>query len=560
MSRNIALKKLPKPRQHHPATPPPLALPDLSPSLSALTPTTTAAAQTQLTQLTTLLKTHLKKSPIAITPEDLLHFLKSRLRHHPTLSHLDFHLFRYAATLDSFRHDHSTFEYMVRSLVSTSRLDSLPSLLEFISSNPCPCSDGIFSCPKIEPMFRVSISSFCRAGRFDDALFAFDIMKRLIDGKPNVALYNIVIHGFVKFGKLDRAVEFYGRMVRERVKPDAVTFNILISGYCRNNKFGLALEVFKEMKEKGCVPNVVSFNTLIKGFFQDGKVEQAVGMAREMIELGCEFSCVTTEILIDGLGRKGKATEAADLMVEFLKKGVLPRGFDYLGLVEMLCVDGNVERASELMDEFWAEGYAPILIACTTLIERLCGVGRTERSVELMRKMLNEGLVPDSVTFSCLLQDMCGTGGALEANKLRLLACRKGLDSDGMMYRILISGCMKEGRRKEGEVLVNEMLDRGFIPDIATYNMMMEGLAKSKGSLAADLGRRFSSPLETETIMLLNGEWYSKDQDDSSSYGTQLTLMSLLYVLNQECLLSKAFCNSSQGKQRSIERNDAKIR
>ncbi|KAK6147203.1 hypothetical protein DH2020_018115 [Rehmannia glutinosa] len=395
MSRNIALRKLTKPQHHHPPQPQLLKLPDLSSSVSAVTPATTATtAQTQLTHLTTVFQSYFKNSPIAITPKELLHFLKSRLRHHPTLGHLDFHLFRYAATLDSFRHDHSTFEYMVRSLVSTDRLDSLRSLLEFISSNPCPCSDA---------------------------------------------------------REIRKGIEFYGRMIRDRVKPDAVTFNTLISGYCRNNKFGLALDVFREMKEKGCVPNVISFNTLIKGFFQDGKAEEA-----------------------------GNVMEAADLMLEFLRKGVLPRGFDYFVLIEMLCHVGKVDRAFEMVDELWGKGYTPSLIACTTLIEGLRRVGRIENSVFLMRKMLNEGIIPDTVTFSCLLQDMCGVGRAMEANKLRLLGSKKGLDPDGMMYRILISGYTKEGRRKEGEVLVNEMLDRGFLPDIATYNMLMDGLAKSK--------------------------------------------------------------------------------
>lgn len=308
-------------------------------------------------------------------------------------------------------------------------------------------------------------------------------MKRLIDGKPNVALYNILIHSFVKLGKLDRAVDFYSTMIKNRVNPDAVTFNILISGYCRNNKFGLALEVFKAMKEKGCLPNVVSFNTLIRGFFRDGKTEQAVGMAREMIELGCEFSCVTCEILVDGLGRKGKAIEAADLMIEFLKKGVLPKGFDSLALVEMLCINGNsADRAFELVNELWENGYAPGLISCTTLVEGLRRSGRIEKSVDVMRKMLNEGTLPDTVTFSCVLEDMCSVGGVLEANKLRLMASKKGLHIDGMVYRILISGCIKEGRRKEGEILVDEMLDEGFISDIATYNVFMDALSKSKGS------------------------------------------------------------------------------
>ncbi|GER29059.1 pentatricopeptide repeat-containing protein [Striga asiatica] len=483
MTRNKALKKLSEPWNHHQTPPPALRLPDASPSLSAVNPSTTAAAaRAQLTRLTATFDSYLKQRTAAVTPRDLLHFLRSRLRHNPALGHLDYHLFRYAATLDSFRHDHHTFEYMLRSLASSDRLDSLRSLLEFIASNPCPCSDGIFSCPKIESIFRVSISSFCRSGRLDDALYSFDIMRRLIDGKPDVALYNIVVQGFVKLGKVEKGVEFYEKMIRDRVKPDVVTFNTLISGYCRNSKFDQALEVFGEMKEKGCLPNVVSFNTLIKGFFRDGKAERAVMMAREMIELGCDFSCVTCDILVDGLSRRGKIMVAADLMIEFLRKGVLPKEFDSFVLVEMLCIEGKAKRALELMDELWDKGYKPSSIVCTTLVEGLRGVGMIENSVGLVRRMLEDEIIPDIVTFSCVLRDMCGAGSAREANELRLLACKKGLNSDAMVYRILVLGCVEEGRKDEGEVLVNEMLDRGFLPDIASYNMLMDRLAKSKAS------------------------------------------------------------------------------
>ncbi|XP_073149793.1 uncharacterized protein [Henckelia pumila] len=478
-----ALKRLPIQGQRlaavSPLPPAPLTLPESSLSLSELTPTS-SSTQAQIIQLTTLFKTHLKENPTTLSTNELVHFMKTRLRHHPTLSHLDFYLFRYTATLDSFRHDHSTFEYMARSLVYSHRLDSLLSLLEFIATNPCPCADGIFSCPKIEAIFRVSIGAFCRSGKFENALFAFDTMKRLIDGKPDVALYNIVIHGFLKFGKLDKGVEFYGRMIRDMVNPDVVTFNTLISGYCKSNKFALALDVFQEMKDKGCLPNVVCFNTLIKGFFQDGKTEEAIGMAHEMIDFGCKFSCATCEILIDGLCRQEKIVEASVLMIDFLRKGVLPHGFDYLVLIERLCKAGNAGRAYELVDELWGQGYAPSLFSFTTLIEGLCGVGRTDESVKLVRKMLKENIVPDTVTFNSLLSHLCDSRQTAEANKLRLLASDKGLHQDGMMYRILISGYSKEGRREEGEAVVNEMLDRGFVPNIATYNRFMGGLAKAK--------------------------------------------------------------------------------
>lgn len=65
---------------------------------------------------------------------------------------------------------------------------------------------------------------------------------------------------------------------------------------------------------------------------------------------------------------------------------------------------------------------------------------------------------------------------------MRLLASRKGLVVDEMTYDILVSGCTREGKRKEGEALVDEMLDKEFIPDLATYNRFIDGLSKTRSS------------------------------------------------------------------------------
>ncbi|KAL5573318.1 hypothetical protein UlMin_022915 [Ulmus minor] len=161
---------------------------------------------------------------------------------------------------------------MARTLAITDRFSELQSLLEFLVSSSYPCSDGIFSCSQIEPIFRFAINAYCRARKLDDALVAFDSMRKLIDGKPSVVIYNILINGFVKFARNDQAFELYNRMIRDRVKPDVFTFNILLSSSCRNSQYGLALDLFKEMKEKGASPNVISFNTLIKIYkFQKAK-------------------------------------------------------------------------------------------------------------------------------------------------------------------------------------------------------------------------------------------------------------------------------------------------
>ncbi|KAI3811630.1 hypothetical protein L1987_21356 [Smallanthus sonchifolius] len=117
-----------------PPPPPPDTSLTTSPILSL-----TSSTSTIQSQLTNFINTHLKNN---FTPNHLLLFLKNHLHHHPKFAHLDLHVFLHAATLDSFRHDHSTYELLVRTLAITHRLDSLSSVLDFIVSNPCPCSDG----------------------------------------------------------------------------------------------------------------------------------------------------------------------------------------------------------------------------------------------------------------------------------------------------------------------------------------------------------------------------------------------------------------------------------
>ncbi|CAM8994889.1 unnamed protein product [Rhodiola kirilowii] len=342
--------------------PPPSSLP--FPPQSTL-PTITLSSSSTATYLSNFLHSHLKPS---FTSQDLLFFLKSKLHHHPNFTQFDFHVFNWASNIDSFRHDHLTYQWITRTLAVTHRFNELFSVLDFIFSNPCPCSDGIFSCPRTEDIFRFSLNAFCRVGRLDDALKVFDKMRKMIDGKPNVAVYNMLIHGFVKRMEHERAVELYHRMLKDRVKPDVYTFNILISSYCRNSLFGLAL---REMK-----------------------YDDAVQMAYEMIDLRCELSCATCEILVSGLCKGGKIIEACDLVVEFGGKGVLPNVFDCSDLVEMLCVRGAVLRALEVVDELWRKGYKPSLIASITLLEGLRKSQKLEEALRFTENILRENITP----------------------------------------------------------------------------------------------------------------------------------------------------------------------
>ena len=43
---------------------------------------------------------------------------------------------------------------------------------------------------------------------------------------------------------------------------------------------------------------------------------------------------------------------------------------------------------------------------------------------------------------------------------------------------MLVQGFGRQGKRKEGKAVLDEMLDLGFIPNIASYNRLLGGLHK----------------------------------------------------------------------------------
>ena len=45
-----------------------------------------------------------------------------------------------------------------------------------------------------------------------------------------------------------------------------------------------------------------------------------------------------------------------------------------------------------------------------------------------------------------------------------------------MTYSMLVQGFGRQGRVKEGEAVLDEMLDLGFIPNIVAYNRLLDSL------------------------------------------------------------------------------------
>lgn len=238
------------------------------------------------------------------------------------------------------------------------------------------------------------------------------------------------------------------------------------------------------MQRRSCAPTAVSFNTLMRGFFREGRFKEGTKVAREMLELGVGLSVASMEILIGGLCRGGEAVMAAQVFFEFLWDGVVPEGFDTLELVGALCRAGRMDKAVELVDKVLEKNmvYCLSVPAGVTVLEYLINAGKLDEVYRLMGRMVDQGIVPDTISCNCIFEALCEAGRTTDADRLRVLAKEKGFEADGNTYIMLVQGFGRQGKRKEGKALLDEMLDSGFIPNIASYNRLLGSLHKGKSS------------------------------------------------------------------------------
>jgi pentatricopeptide repeat protein len=418
----------------------------------------------------------------ASSPASLFRLLR-RARHHPQLATLDLHILLAAADASStFRPDHSLTSLVAARLTASRRLPSLQRLLELVLTRPCPCADdSIFSCPELLPTFRKAIVAFAASGDIPSPSHALASLRRVVDSPLPAEFYNIILQALSHLRRHDDAIRFYGEMTSVyRVALDVHTFNIFFSSSCRVEGVDTAMRWFGEMQRRSCAPTVVNFNTLMRGFIREGRYKEGTKVAREMLELGVGLSVASMEILIGGLCRGSKALEAAELFVEFLGDGVVPEGFDCFEFVEALCRGGKVDRAVEVVDMVLERNTKCCLSAPAgaTVLECLMEAGKLDKVYRLMWRMIDQGIVLDTISCNCIFEALCKAGRTADANQLRVFAKEKGFEADGETYCMLVQGFGRQGKRKEGKAVLDEMLDLGFIPNIASYNRLLGGLHK----------------------------------------------------------------------------------
>ncbi|XWS64407.1 hypothetical protein CRYUN_Cryun05aG0001900 [Craigia yunnanensis] len=327
------------------------------------------------------------------------------------------------------------------------------------------------NCGNLSSPHKAFLKGCCKAGKF---LLGKSVLEKMSErGIADCDSWNILIRWICENMGVNKAYELLGRMIVQSVIPDCVTYAALVIGNCKLNKYEDALELFYYTHSKFWVLDSICYSRLVEGLCWLEKIKEAVEIYYYMSKSGCLLEVNTFNKLIKAVCDVGKVDEAVKLRSLAYYSGTSCTSLTYTTIMFALHKSERAKDVLIMLSQMLIGGCTVHAEAYCILIRSMSTLNRFKDCALFFKLMLNEGLMPDSETmhdlFSCLTNHSQLHLVLKDIDKI--ISRREILDS--AMFNLLINGLWKEGCKSEARLLLDLMLERGWVPDATTHTLVI---------------------------------------------------------------------------------------
>ncbi|OEL36323.1 Pentatricopeptide repeat-containing protein [Dichanthelium oligosanthes] len=285
--------------------------------------------------------------------------------------------------------------------------------------------------------------------------------------------WNIAVTHFCNEGNIRRASELIGRMVVSSFAPNDSTYSAIISCYCRLGLCIDALGMFRRVRVSNLSLNSESFSQLVEILCHTKRIQEAIEVFKYHCKKGCSTTNKSLDMLIQGSCLSGRIHEAVQLRSLAVCTGTSCTFFTYDIIIQALLhlkkeKDVLVLFAQMVMEGCLLDGYA-----YNSLLHSFLNKETIFEAAILFNRMVNHAFVPDQETFELLVNDMALFSFLnMVAQSLLKVVNTSGTVSP-RIYNIIIYGLIKEGFKNEACKFLDQMLEKGWVPDSRTHQVLV---------------------------------------------------------------------------------------
>ncbi|KAJ0075086.1 hypothetical protein Patl1_34482 [Pistacia atlantica] len=305
---------------------------------------------------------------------------------------------------------------------------------------------------------------------------------------PDAGIYNVLMSGLCKKGRLPAAKILLGEMLDHNILPDAFVYATLIDGFIRNGDLDEAKKLFELTIAKGMDPGVVGYNAMIKGYCKFGLMNDALSCLNKMTQKHHAPDEFTFSTIIDGYVKQHDLSSALRMFGKMVKQKCKPNVVTYTALINGFCRIGDSDRAERTFKAMQSCGLVPNVVTYTIIIGSFCKQGRVAKATSFFELMLMNKCIPNDVTFNYLVNgftnnapNVVSTNESEDDNKPIFLEFFGRMISDGWGHKaatynaILICLC-RHGMVKTALQLHDKMVIKGFLQDPVSFAALLLGV------------------------------------------------------------------------------------
>ncbi|XP_038712630.1 pentatricopeptide repeat-containing protein At1g04840-like [Tripterygium wilfordii] len=345
------------------------------------------------------------------------------------------------------------------------------------------CHGGILKCG-------IEFDSFVRVSLVDMYVKVEELglAFKLFDESPetsksgNILLWNVLINGCCKVGKMKKAMELFEAMPERSL----VSWNSLINGLLRNGDSNQAWKFFDLMPEK----NVVSWTTMVNGLLQNGDLEQSLKMFFRMLEEGVRPNELTIVSALSACARIGALKTGVQIHNYISNNAIRLNGAIGTALVDMYAKCGNIEHASKVFGETKDKD----ILTWTAMIWGWAIHGCFEQAIQCFKHMMYAGIKPDGIAFLAILTACSHSGQVnLGLNFFDSMTLDYSIEPTMKHYTLMVDLLGRAGQLKEALSFIESM---PVNPDFVVWGALFCACRAHKNIEMAELASKKLLELE----------------------------------------------------------------
>lgn len=362
--------------------------------------------------------------------------------------------------------------------------------------------------------YNTLITGYGKASKMDAAKRVFTCIEN-VGLEPDETTYRSMIEGWGRADNYKQAVWYYRKLKQLGYRPNSSNLYTLINLQAKHEDEEGAVNTIEDMRMIGCqyssilgtllqayeraeridkVPlllkgsfyqhilvNQTSCSILVMAFVKHCLVDEAIRVMRNKEWRDPLFEDNLYHLLICSCKELGHLKNAVKIYSHMPKYTDKPNMHIMCTMIDIYSVMGSFAEAEKVYLELKSSGIALDMIGFSIVLRMYIKAGCLNDACAVLDDMdKQKGIVPDIYMFRDMLRvyQRCDMQDKLSDLYYKIL--RSGVTWDQEIYNSVINCCARALPIDEISRLFDEMIQRGFVPNTITCNVMLDLYGKSK--------------------------------------------------------------------------------